>query len=56
MNTEFHRNISEERIFKDEESEEERPERSGQAAKYRKKVTQDLAIASIISRVNGVMR
>lgn len=57
MSGDILRNLSgEERIFKDEESIEERPERSGQAAEYQRKAEQGLAIASILSRVNGVMR
>ncbi len=56
MSGDILRNLSGERIFKDEESIEERPERSGQAAEYQRKAEQGLAIASIISRVNGVMR
>ncbi|MGN1109202.1 MAG: hypothetical protein ACI4RK_07445, partial [Oscillospiraceae bacterium] len=56
MSGDILRKLSGERIFKDEESIEERPERSGQAAEYQRKAEQGLAIASIISRVNGVMR
>ena len=56
MSGEFPRKLPVERIFKDEESTEERPQRFGKTAEYQKRISQNLAIASIISRVNGVMR
>ncbi|MGN1339363.1 MAG: hypothetical protein ACI4WS_03640 [Oscillospiraceae bacterium] len=55
MSAESRREMPVERIFRDAGSEGQRPERSGQAEKQ-KRTSQQLAIASIISRVNGVMR
>lgn len=56
MSGELLRRLSEERIFKDRSSDEESPELSGEAGEGQRMTSQKLAIASIISRSNGVMR
>lgn len=56
MSGELLRGLPEERIFKDVKSEDERSELSGEAGEVQRMTSQKLAIASIISRANGVMR
>ena len=55
MSGELLHRLSEERIFKDEGFGES-PEHAPEAAVYQRRASQALAIASIISRTNGVMR